>query len=107
MAARSMADLGFVTSGMLLIAGRRSGVHVLRVSVCGLIALSLFGMVKSMVEIPQIRQQWSTPAAAASQAIIYLNDYWLPLLLLALTLLPLVPPAKSRGERRAEAGIQP
>jgi hypothetical protein len=97
MAVRSAADAGFILGSLLLIARRRSGLYVLRVSVCGVIALTLLGLVRSMIDVPEIRRQWSTPAAAAVQTLAYSTGFWLPLLIAALTLLPLAPSAPNRS----------
>jgi hypothetical protein len=97
MAVRSAADAGLVLGGLLLIARCRAGVHLLRVSVCALIVITVLGLIKSMIEIPEIRRQWSTPAAAAQHTLSYLGGFFMPLLIGFLTLLPLAPPGSSRS----------
>jgi hypothetical protein len=104
MAAASVLDVGLIVGGLLLVAKRRPGLHLLRVSICCLIVLALVGLVRSMIEIPVIRQYWSTPGAAASRALSFLSGLWLPLLLATLTLLPLTPPPTSRSAGTAAAG---
>lgn len=94
--AQSAADIGLVVAAILLIARGRSGIYLLRVSVCGVIAMSVFALIRLVSEVPEFRSQWSTPAAAAMKVLSYMSQFWLPLLFGVLTLLPLAPPVPKR-----------
>jgi hypothetical protein len=106
MAANSAVDLGLIAGCLLLVAQRRAGLHLLRASICCIIALAVFGLISSIIQNPVLRGYWSTPAAGAQRGLSFLIGLWFPLLLAALTLLPLAPAASQPRPTVGAANVE-
>jgi carbon starvation protein CstA len=89
MAAQALAMLALLTAGVLLLRRSRSSIILLRASVACSIALSTLSLAMSLYDNSIYASYWSTPATAAVNALQFLSGFWLPVLLVLLTLPPL------------------
>jgi hypothetical protein len=80
----------WVVAGLLLLRGARAGVILMRLSAAATVVMLAAAEWFTLATIPDTRSYWSTPAAAAENALQYLNNLYVPALLVLLTLPPLV-----------------
>ena len=85
-AAQTVAMAASVVGGVLMLGGGRSGVLVVRAAVTCSIVLLVLSRTADMLATPEL---WSTPAGAAAYATHYLRGFFVPVLIVLLTLPPL------------------
>lgn len=89
MAAQTLTRCALVVGGVLMLNRSRASVVLLRAAAGCSIGLGALGLAMIARASPVYASYWSTPAAAAVNAMQFLNGLWAPVLILLLTLPPL------------------
>jgi hypothetical protein len=88
MAAQTLAMSALLIGGVLMLRRSRACFVVLRASIGCSICLTVLNLVLVLRDNPVYASYWSTPAAAAVNALQFWRGLWLPVLLVLLTLPP-------------------
>jgi hypothetical protein len=89
MAAQALTMLAMLIGGVLMLRRSRACLVILRAGVACSIVLAILSLAMAMRASPVYRSYWSTPAAAAVNAMDFMGNLWLPILIVLLTLPPL------------------
>ena len=88
-AAQTLAMAALLAGGVLVSRRSRTGAGVLRAGAVGSGVFSVATTAMAMYSLPSFWSSWSTPGAAAFQAIQVAEALWVPVLMVLLTLPPL------------------
>jgi hypothetical protein len=83
--ANLLTDCAFLLAGALLLRRSALGIPVLRAAAVLTVVLAAAGIADAMFEFQNYASYWSKPATAAVEALGFVNGWWVPLLLGALT----------------------
>jgi len=89
MAGETVAMCALLLGGTMLLRRLAGAVALLRCAAVALATLSLLGQAGLLHFDPDYAGYWTEPATAAVEALVVLNGFWLPVVIVLLTLPPL------------------
>lgn len=80
--------IALLAAGIQILRSGRMAVLLLRVALAGHFLIAVASLAHTLYGSEVYRSYWSTPATAASYTLSFVANYWLPILLLCLTMPP-------------------